>query len=157
RSERLPGGYGHRPEGARMSRLVSRLFAVLVVVAFAAPGRANLCGDVTGDGVRAMDDVQLILNAASGKSTSKKLCGGAGIKACGDVDKDGQLTVVDAQLMLNYVSKVPSMICGMSPPSGRPAFQELAMIDLPLGVTVNTIGGNLLLRRDDLSVDTYLG
>ncbi len=44
----------------------------------------------------------------------------------------------------------------LGPEPGLPQYQELAMIRVP-GAQVNAIGGNLHLRRVDLSIDTRLG
>src|SRR5262245_43822182 len=44
----------------------------------------------------------------------------------------------------------------LSPSPGLPRFQEPAALEVPGGI-VNAAGGNLLLRRVDLSIDTKLG
>lgn len=41
--------------------------------------------------------------------------------------------------------------------AGLPEFQELAALTVPGGGRVNVIGGNLLLARTDLTIDTQLG
>jgi RHS repeat-associated protein len=42
------------------------------------------------------------------------------------------------------------------PSAGLPQYQERAVVPVP-GAVVNPLGGNLLVRRSDLSIDTHLG
>jgi len=44
----------------------------------------------------------------------------------------------------------------LAPAAGLPQYQERAVIPVP-GAFVNPLGGNLLVRRTDLSIDTHLG
>jgi len=44
----------------------------------------------------------------------------------------------------------------LAPAAGLPQFQERAAVEVP-GAVVNPLGGNLLVRRSDLSIDTHLG
>jgi len=44
----------------------------------------------------------------------------------------------------------------LTPAAGLPQFQELALVPVP-GAAVNGAGGNLILRRTDLSIETRLG
>jgi RHS repeat-associated protein len=44
----------------------------------------------------------------------------------------------------------------LAPAAGLPQYQERAAVPVPGGV-VNPLGGNLLLRRSDLGIDTHLG
>lgn len=44
----------------------------------------------------------------------------------------------------------------LAPAAGLPEYQELAAVDVP-GGRVNVLGGNLIIRRADLSIDTRLG
>jgi len=44
----------------------------------------------------------------------------------------------------------------LAPAAGLPQYQERAVVAVP-GAVVNPLGGNLLVRRTDLSIDTHLG
>jgi hypothetical protein len=44
----------------------------------------------------------------------------------------------------------------LAPAAGLPEYQERAVVPVP-GAVVNPMGGNLLVRRTDLSIDTHLG
>jgi RHS repeat-associated protein len=44
----------------------------------------------------------------------------------------------------------------LAPAAGLPQYQERALVEVP-GAVVNPLGGNLLARRSDLSIDTHLG
>lgn len=44
----------------------------------------------------------------------------------------------------------------LAPAAGLPQYQERAVLEVP-GAVVNPLGGNLLVRRSDLSIDTHLG
>lgn len=44
----------------------------------------------------------------------------------------------------------------LAPAAGLPQYQERAAVEVP-GAVVNPLGGNLLVRRTDLSTDTHLG
>lgn len=45
----------------------------------------------------------------------------------------------------------------LDPQPGMKAYQRPAQIGLPKGVSVNAMGGNLILVQEDLSIDTWLG
>ncbi|MFP6664085.1 MAG: hypothetical protein VCC00_07805, partial [Deltaproteobacteria bacterium] len=47
--------------------------------------------------------------------------------------------------------------CPKYPDAGAKQYQSRTTMALPRGVSVNVAGGNLMLRRTDLSVDTFVG
>lgn len=63
-------------------------------------------------------------------------------------------------LVVALVSVTLGNHCGdhppLSPASGMPEYQELAVVAVPFG-KVNVAGGNLLVERTDLDIDTHLG
>jgi hypothetical protein len=68
---------------------------------------------------------------------------------------------IDRAIAALWIALISTLGCPprsemLAPAAGLPQYQERAVVPLP-GAVVNPLGGNLLVRRSDLSIDTHLG
>lgn len=68
---------------------------------------------------------------------------------------------IDRAIAALWIALISTLGCPpqggkLAPAAGLPQYQERAVVPVP-GAFVNPLGGNLLVRRTDLSIDTHLG